>query len=100
MMDVLPESVRSRHQKYQPFPSFTLAVAESRDELLARIDNYSKNESVRRVIDLANLRRQIEAFPHPERMRKEIRGNDGPPGAMFAVLKGLAAAEYIIQHGE
>ena len=40
-----------------------------------------QNESVRRMIDLALLRRQVEAFPPPERLREEMRGGDNPaPG--------------------
>jgi asparagine synthase (glutamine-hydrolysing) len=102
MTDVLPERVRMRHQKYQPFPSLMLDAAECANELLARIDEYAKNESVRRTIDLALLRRQLEAFPLPERLRKEMRGGDNPTAsaAMLAALCTLAAAEYLAQHSD
>ena len=36
MVDVLPERVRLRHQKYQSFPSSIIDVAERKDEFLAR----------------------------------------------------------------
>ena len=91
MVDVLPERVRLRHQKYQPFPGWMLDVAESKNELLARIDAYEQNESVCRMIDLALLRRQVEAFPPPERLREEMRGGDNPAPAtvMNAALQRL-----------
>ena len=102
MVDVLPERVRLRHQKYQPFPSWGLDVAESKNELLARIDAFEQNESVCRMIDLPLLRRQVEAFPPPERLREEMRGGDNPTSAkvMVAALRALAAAEYLDQHSD
>jgi asparagine synthase (glutamine-hydrolysing) len=101
MADVLPPSVRLRHQKYQPFPSSMIDLAENKDELLARIDAYEKNESVRRMIDLAHLRRQVEAFPSPERVREEMRGGGNPTAAatMVAAMQALGAAAYLEQHG-
>jgi asparagine synthase (glutamine-hydrolysing) len=102
MADVLPESVRLRHQKYHPFPSRMLDMAESKNELLARIDVYAQNENICRVIDLALLRRQVEAFPPPERLREEMQGGDNPAPAtmMVAALDTLAAVEYLAQHGD
>ena len=101
MADVLPPSVRLRHQKYQPFPSNMIDLAESKSELLARIDAYEKNESVRRVIDLAHLRRQVETFPSPERVREEMRGGANPTAAamMIAAAHALRAAAYLELHG-
>jgi len=101
MVDVLPPSVRLRHQKYAPFPSRMIDLAESKDELLARIGAYEKNEGMRRLIDLAHLRRQIEAFPSPERVREEMRGGGNPAAAamMFAAIHALRAAAYLEQHG-
>ena len=101
MADVLPASVRLRHQKYQPFPSRMLDLAGSKDELLAQIDAYGQNESVRRMIDLAHLRRLVEAFPSPDRVREEMRGGDNPAAAatMIAAMQALAAAAYLEQHG-
>ena len=102
MVDVLPERVRLRHQKYQSHPSSIIDVAERKDEFLARVDTYEKNESVCRMIDLALLRRQVEAFPPPERVREEMRGGGHPTSAtmMVAALRTLAAAEYLQQHGD
>jgi asparagine synthase (glutamine-hydrolysing) len=102
MVDVLPERVRLRHQKYQPFPGSMLDVVGSKNELLARIDTFEQSESVRRMIDLALLRRRVAAFPRPERLREEMRGGNNPTSAttMIAVLHTLAAAEYLQQHGE
>jgi asparagine synthase (glutamine-hydrolysing) len=101
MTDVLPASVRLRHQKYQPFPSGMIDLAESKDELLAQIDAYEKNERVRRMIDLAHLRRLVEAFPSPERVRDEMRKGDNPTAApsLIAAAHALAAAAYLEQHG-
>lgn len=101
MSDVLPASVRLRHQKYQPFPSLMIDLAESKDELLARIDAYEKNQSVRRLIDLAQLRRLVEALPSPERVREDMRGAGNPtaPAMMRAVRRALRTAAYLEQHG-
>jgi asparagine synthase (glutamine-hydrolysing) len=102
MADVLPASVRLRHQKYQPFPSSMLDIADSKDELLAQIDAYEQNERVRRMIDLAHLRRLVEAFPSPERVREEMRGGDNPTAAasLIAAARTLAMAAYLEQHGD
>ena len=102
MTDVLPERVRLRHRKYQPFPGFLLDVAEGANELLARIDDYAQNESVHRTVDLALLRRQVEAFPPPESLREKMLGGDNPAigPAMFAALRTLTAAEYLSQHSD
>jgi asparagine synthase (glutamine-hydrolysing) len=102
MVDVLPELVRLRHQKYQSHPSSIIDVAERKNEFLARVDAYEKNESVCRTINLALLRRQLEAFPPPERVREEMRGGGHPTSArmMVAALRTLAAAEYLQQHGD
>jgi asparagine synthase (glutamine-hydrolysing) len=101
MGDVLPARVRLRHHKRQPFPSHMMVVVESKDELLARIDAYEKNESVRRFIDLAYLRQQVEAFPSPERVREEIlrSGNATAALIMVAAIQALVVAEYLKQHG-
>ncbi len=101
MIGVLPERVRLRHQKYNPFPGGVLDIAAAKDELLARIDSYMPNANIRRVIDLVQLRRQIEVFPPPERLREEMRGGDTPAAgaAMVIAVRMLAAAEYLAQHG-
>ena len=51
------------------------------------------------MIDLTVLRRQVEAFPPPERLREEMRGGPNPtPGTvMIAAWRTLAAAEYLNQ---
>jgi hypothetical protein len=102
MVDVLPECVRLRHKKYRPFPSNMLVLAESKNELLSRIDTFEQNESVRRMIDLPLLRQQVEAFLPPERVREELCGCDIPtlPAAMAAVICTLPAAEYLVQHSD
>lgn len=102
MVDVLPERVRWRHQKYHPFPDAALDVAESKHELLTRIDTYEQNESVRRVIDIAALRRNIEGFPSPDYLREQMRdgGNFTPPAAIVVAKNALAVAEYLTQHGD
>jgi len=101
MADVLPEAVRLRHRKYQASPSRMIDIAESRDEMLAKLDSYEKYESVRRLIDLTHLRRQIQAFPHPDSIRAEMRGNDRPRAApsMLAALYAFGTAAYLEQHG-
>lgn len=102
MVDVLPPTVRLRHQKYQASPSRMIDIAESKEELLAKLDAYEKNESVRRVIDMARLRREVEAFPSPQRVREEMRGNDNPRAArrMLMALHAVGAAAYLDQHGD
>jgi asparagine synthase (glutamine-hydrolysing) len=100
--DVLPAPVRLRHQKYQPFPGHMLDLAEIKDELLTQIDAYGQNESVRGMIDLAHLRRLVEAFPSPERVREEMRQGDQPAAAVSLIIAAhiLEAAAYLEQHGE
>jgi asparagine synthase (glutamine-hydrolysing) len=100
MADLLPARVRLRHKKYQPFPGRMIDLVEGRNELLAQIDAYERNESVRRMIDLAHLRRLVEAFPSPERVREEMRGGDNPTAAssIITVVWTLAAAAYLDQH--
>jgi asparagine synthase (glutamine-hydrolysing) len=102
MADVLPENVRLRHQKYQAFPGRMLDAAESKDELLALIDTYAKNKSVCRMIDLALLRRQVEGFPSPERLRDELRRGGNPTSAttILIAFHALEAAAYLAQHGD
>ena len=100
MADVLPAPVRLRHQKYQPFPSQSIDVAERKNKLLARIDAYENNESVCRIFDLGRLRRLVEALPSPERVREDMRGRDhaADPAIMIAAMHALAAAAYLEQH--
>jgi len=102
MADVLPDSVRLRHQKYQSLPGLMLDAAEGRDELLALIDTYGQNANICRIIDIATLRRRVEAFLPPERLRDEMRGGDNPtpPTTMVVALHTLAAAEYLAQHSD
>jgi asparagine synthase (glutamine-hydrolysing) len=101
MEGVLPDLVRLRHQKFQPFPGSALVLADRQPELLARLEAYRAHQAVRAVVDLDLLRRQIEAFPPPERMREELRrgGNPTAPSAMIAVSQTLMVAEYLAQHG-
>jgi asparagine synthase (glutamine-hydrolysing) len=100
MADVLPASVLLRHTKLSPFPSGMIDLAESKDEFLARVDGYERNESVRAMIDLDHLRRLIESFPSPDQVREEMRGSDNPAAALtlIAAAHMLAAAAYIDQH--
>jgi asparagine synthase (glutamine-hydrolysing) len=102
MADVLPEPVRMRHQKYNPFPGGMLHFAENKNEILAWIDTFEQNESVCRMIDLALLRRQVEGFPPPERLREETREGDNltPNATMLVALQTLAVVEYLAQHGK
>jgi asparagine synthase (glutamine-hydrolysing) len=101
MVDVLPERVRLRHQKYQPFPSRLLDLAESKNEFLARIDAFEQNESVRRMIDIDFLRRQLKAFPPPEKILEEMRCDYITADTMMnATLGTVMAAEYLDQHGD
>ncbi|MGH6846417.1 MAG: asparagine synthase-related protein [Methylocella sp.] len=102
MADVLPAKVRLRHQKYQPFPGHMLDLAESKGELLAQIDVFGQNASVRGMIDLAHLRRLVEAFPSPERVREEMRQGEQPASAVSLIMAAhiLEAAAYLEQHGE
>jgi asparagine synthase (glutamine-hydrolysing) len=100
MADVLPARVRLRHEKYLPFPSRMLELAESRSEFLARIGDYELNEPVRRMLDLKRLRRLVEDFPSPEDARKSMRNQQNPraAGAMIAAVQAFKTAEYIEQH--
>jgi asparagine synthase (glutamine-hydrolysing) len=102
MAGALPDSVRLRHQKYQPFPGDVLDLAESKHDLLACIDAYSNNKIICRFIDLAELRHKVEAFPPPELLCKEMSGKDNPTPDpdMLVAARILRAAEYLAQHGD
>jgi asparagine synthase (glutamine-hydrolysing) len=102
MIDVLPERVSLRHQKYQALPGYMLDVTERKDELLARIDVCAQYENVCRMIDLALLRQQVEAFPPLERLREEMRPGENPlpDKLMIVALHTLEAAEYLAQHSD
>ena len=102
MKDVLPAPVRLRHQKYMPFPSRMLDLAESKATFIERLDAYEGNQSVRDAIDTQYLRRQVEAFPSPDTVGAEMRGNDNPKAAasMIAASQAIATAEYLRQHAD
>ncbi len=101
MTDVLPPAVRLRHQKLAPFPSRLIDIVEHKNELLAKIGAYEENKRVRRIIDLASLRRLIEAFPSAEQVREEMRGGDNPAAALMiaAAAHAISAAGYLDHHG-
>jgi asparagine synthase (glutamine-hydrolysing) len=101
MADALPACVRLRHQKYMGFPGYMIDLAESKDEILAQVDSYGRSESVQRVIDITHLRRLVESFPPPDRVREEMRGGANPAAGstMIAVMQTLSVAAYIEQHG-
>jgi asparagine synthase (glutamine-hydrolysing) len=101
MAGVLPDTVRQRHQKRQPFPAHWLRVAGAKEELLARLDGYQSREEVARFIDLRQLRQWIEAFPSIDECREALAAGRAPRQAqeMTAALRALAFAEYLVQHG-
>jgi asparagine synthase (glutamine-hydrolysing) len=100
MADVLPARVRLRHQKYQSLPGRMIDLVDGRNELLAQIEAFERNESVCHIIDLAHVRRLVEAFPSPEQVREEMRGGDNPAAAvsLITAATALTAAAYIDQH--
>jgi asparagine synthase (glutamine-hydrolysing) len=97
---VLPDRVRIRHQKYVPFPSSLLDLAEHKDELLARVDAYAKDRRVNRLIDVDQLRRDVEAYPDPPQLCDRLRrdGNITPEVGMIVVVRMLMSAAYLAQH--
>jgi asparagine synthase (glutamine-hydrolysing) len=101
MVGVLPERVRLRHQKYAPFPSTLLSLAERKAEFLQMIAALEKKSRVRGLLDLAHLRKKVEAFPAPEVVRDKLSKNELPRDAasMVAVVNALSAAAYLEQHG-
>ncbi len=101
MADVLPARVRLGQRKNMAFPSRLVDIAESRDELLAKLEVFEKNESARRLIDFAYVRGQIESFPSPERVYAEMRAGKFPAeaGMMVAAMQALMGAAYLEQHG-
>lgn len=101
MIGVLPDRVRLRHIKLQQFPSRGVDIAASKQVLLVKIDAFETIAAVRDTIDLALLRREIEAFPSPERYYEYARQGQLPPEAprMLAVIHALTTAAYIAEHG-
>jgi asparagine synthase (glutamine-hydrolysing) len=101
MTGVLPERVRLRHQKYMPFPSAFLLWAERKEELISQIAAFEKNKRVGRLLDLAHLRKLVEAFPSTDQVRANLGNNENPDASasMIAVAHALSAAAYLEQHG-
>lgn len=101
MADVLPAKLRLEERKLAPYPTGAIDRVAYREELLAKIEIYEKNELIRRTLDLAWLRRQVEAFPSADEVREELRAGRQPATApkVAAVLQGLAAAAYLEEHG-
>jgi asparagine synthase (glutamine-hydrolysing) len=102
MAGILPPRVRLRHHKYIPFPGQVLDLVESKDAILEYIDSLANSESANRLLNFSQLRRQVEAFPSPEEVRKTIKGNEYPLAAtqIIAVAQALAVASYLEQHGD
>jgi len=101
MADVLPDPVRWRHSKYQPFPSRILDVADSRDKILAFIETFAGDLLVSHQVDLAKLRKLVKAFPSVEQLRDGIRNGENlkAPTDMIASARVVAMLRYLSQHG-
>jgi asparagine synthase (glutamine-hydrolysing) len=98
MCDVLPDKLRLRHEKYQPFPGNAIDVAERRDEAMALLEKLEGNEDMRRLFDLKRLRRQLENFPSPEELRAGmVEGeNPTPLPVMTAAMHTLHTASIFL----
>lgn len=101
MKDVLPEKVRTRHLKYQPFPSRYIDLAEARDVFHARLKAFERDDRVRGVLDLDALEALIAQFPSPDAVREAMARGDAPPSGEILVAAGWAMelAAAIAQHG-
>jgi asparagine synthase (glutamine-hydrolysing) len=102
MQDVLPDKVRSRHQKYRPFPGRSLDIVDAREALLARIESLASDERVRRILDVEQLRALAERIPDAGRLRRDldVDGDTGADGILIAVSRILELASYLQQHHE
>ncbi len=100
MSGVLPERVRLRHTKYAPFPNAYLDIGARKSELLAQLDVYERNETVRRLIDLPEARRRVEALPSPDVLRGWLERGGRVRGYadLIGLLRALWVAEYLCQH--
>ena len=94
MQDLLPEKVRRRHLKYQPFPGRFLDLAEARDTFLARLTALEADANLRGVLDFAQLRKLLAQFPSPDAARDAMARGEDPQGreAMIAVSRILELA--------
>lgn len=100
MAGVLPPMVRLRRPKNATFPSRWLDLAESRDDLLEKLDEFERNKTARCLIDLAYVREQINSFPSTDRIREEMAAGKTPSEfpMMVAAMQALMGAAYLQQH--
>jgi hypothetical protein len=101
MAGVLPDRIRLRQDKLSPSPTRPIDFAESKEELLAKLDAVGKLETVRRVIDVDHVRREVESFAHAHQYYKELKANKPSQlvRRMAAAVSALTTAIYIEQHG-
>jgi asparagine synthase (glutamine-hydrolysing) len=101
MQGVLPEKVRRRHQKYAPFPSRYIDLAEARDTFLARLTVLEADANVRGVLDVEQLRKLLARIPSADTVREDMARGDDPQGCdtLLAVSRALELAAYLQQHG-
>jgi len=101
MRGVLPEKLRNRHSKDEPFPGRNIDVANARETFLARLAAYRADPNVRAAIDLDRLEQLIARLPDAGAVRDEMaRGGDpSDRDIMFAVTQAMALASYLHEHG-
>lgn len=93
MVGVLPEMVRQRHEKYQPFPSLLLGFDTRCLETLKRFAEYEQCEAVQASFDLKRMRSVLKDYL--------ASGHTGltrvwPEGAKL-VMRVAQATEYVYQ---
>jgi asparagine synthase (glutamine-hydrolysing) len=100
MKGILPEAIRHRPSKYNPFPSNPIDRADLKDLFLERLDVFEASDFIHQWVDLGNLRRAIEESPSADDLRAQMAGNATPANAQRAALAAtqIMFCEMLLQH--
>lgn len=104
IVGLAPDSVQSLEAKLTPTPLVILRQAETRDALLARLDDLSTNELVTRFIDIPAVRDYVAALPSLDEAREAVLqysiSEDLDLIARTDHLNPILTAEFLARAGE
>lgn len=93
MVGVLPEMVRQRHEKYQPFPSRMLEKDAQRRAALERMADYERCEALKDCFDLKLLRAALEGSLDQNEALRRVAASLTP----MTILRVVQGVEYLYQ---